>query len=263
MTNGLYYPARATRKMRIGITRKEYEKGFWETDKLINTVVGIGNEMARLAISDGIKAVEQSSYYKHQVKKWCRQTFAEQERYEHTHLRKMLKDQQQLFLDFLDAVEKEFRPHIFNIYMSVKQVMLKHKQSNADLKARVECGRICATMACASFDSLMEAHREKFGVDYTALFQQFRYTKPMVLWTNVADVIVVNDHPEDHVSLTEDKNCQLAYDIMSRKLSDFNLINRIGYVAISLNQEIARKYANDDELQELREKYAERVKTQY
>lgn len=69
MTNGLYYPARATRKMRIGITRKEYEKGFWETDKLINTVVGIGNEMARLAISDGIKTVEQSPFYKHQVKK--------------------------------------------------------------------------------------------------------------------------------------------------------------------------------------------------
>ena len=245
--------------MRPGMTREKYEHGYWETDKLVNCIVGIGNEVARLAISDGISAVEKSNRYRHEVKHWTKETFREQEAYENMHLHKFLSDQQQVFLDFLDAVEKEFCPHIFKMYMSLKLVMLKHRQGDSDLKARVECGRVVALMACANFDVIMQDSKQKYGADYTALFQQFRYTKPLAAWTRVAEKIVVNDHPEQELSLTGDENCQLAYDILARKMADFELINRIGYVALAHNQEIAAKYASEEDLRELQEAYGEKL----
>lgn len=263
MVNNIYYPRRATRLMRPGMTREQYENGYWETDKIVNCIVGISNEVARLAIADGISAVEKSKFYRHEVKHWTKETFREQEAYENGHLRKFMKDQQQVFLDFLDAVEKEYRPHIFKMYMSLKLVMLKHRQSNAELKAKVECGRVVAVLACANFDAIMEAHRKKFGADYTALFQQFRYTKPLAAWTRVAEKIVVNDHPEQDISLTGDANCQLGYDILARKMADFDLMNRIGCVALRQNMDIAEKYANEEDLQELREQYGEHAMAQY
>lgn len=261
MINGIYYPKRATQMMKLarpGITRKDFEQGYMETDKLVNTIVGLGNEVARLALADAIYAVEKSDFYFFNVAKWTRKTFEEQESYEHRHLHKFFKDQQQVFLDYLDAVEEEFRPHIFKMNMSLRLAMLRQKQSNAILKAQVECGRVIAKLACDNFDALMEAHRKKYGVNYAAHFQEFRYTKPLALWTRVTRLIVTDDHPEDNNSLTDDKNCQLAYEVLARKMCDFKLINRIGYVAISKNREIAEKYATMEELQELQDQYGER-----
>lgn len=257
MINSIYYPRRATMMMRPGMTREKYEHGYWETDKLVNCIVGIGNEVARLAISDGISAVEKSKLYRHEIKHWTKETFKEQESYEGEHLSKFMKDQQQVFLDFLDAVEKEFTPHIFKLYMSLKLVMMHHRQNNAELKAKVECGRVVATMACANFDVIMDTCKKKYGADYTPLFQQYRYTKPLQAWTRVAEKIVVNDYPDKELSLTNDANCQLAYDILAKKMADFELINRIGYAALKLNPETAAKYATEEELRELREEFGD------
>ena len=249
--------------MRPGMTRQQYENGYWETDKIVNCIVGVSNEVARLAIADGIKAVEGSRLYRHEVKHWTKKTFSEQEAYENGHLRKFLKDQQHIFLDYLDAVEEEFRPHIFKLYMSLKQAMDRQHQGNSELKARVECGRVAAVLACANFDDVMKSHLEKYGADYTALFQQFRYTQPLHCWTQVAQRIVRDDHPETPTSLRDDEQCQLAFDILARKTADFELINRIGYVALSQNEEIARKYADEDDLRELQLAYGQHAASQY
>lgn len=41
------------------MTRELYEKGFDRANSLVNTMIGIANEVARLAISDGIEAIKQ------------------------------------------------------------------------------------------------------------------------------------------------------------------------------------------------------------
>lgn len=255
MTNGIYYPRRATRLMRPGMTREQYMHGYDETDKLVNTVIGMNNEVARLALADAIYAVEKSEYYRHEIKKWTKETFKEQEAYEGRHLSKFFKDQQQVFLDYLDAVEKEFKPHIFNMYMSLKMAMMKAHQHEAGLKAKVECGRVIAMIACANFDVLMREHKKKYGADYTAVFEEYRYTKPLALWSKVTERIVVDNHPENPTSLTDDAMCKRSYEVLACKMCDYKIINRIGCVAISQNKETAKKYANEEELKELFNSY--------
>ena len=82
----------------------------------------------------------------------------------------------------------------------------------------------------------------------------------MQLWTKVAEAVVINDTGDETLSLTDDENLKLAYDVMARKLADTDLISRIGYVAIEQNPEIAARYASDEDLQALQRQYGEKVK---
>lgn len=236
------------------MTEQRFMEGFDRTNMLVNCFVGVANEVARLAISDGMALLEKSRYYRHNIKRWSRETFRRQEAYEYLHSQNF-GDRTQLWLDYLDAVENEFRPHIFNVFMSLKQVMDRHRQSDSLLKAKLECGRVCATLAVAQFDVLMADEKQRWGVDYTSMFMPARYDGPLQTWTYICECLVKDEHPESPMSLTEDRNCQLAYDILARKLNDESLINRIGAVAIHYNLDVARKYASPDDISELEERF--------
>ena len=233
-----------------GLTSEKYMEGFERTNTLVNTMVGVANEVARLAIADGIKAVKQEGLYRQRTKQLCNETFARQEAYEARHNRNF-GDRLKLWLDYLDDVEAEYRPHIFNIYMSVKQVLDRHRQSRSELKARLECGRICATAACGEFDTIMADMKQNYGADYTPHFEAGRYTAPLHAWTQLCDIYVQTDDPDDFISLTEDPNCHLACDVLCRKLNDPDMLNRVGKKAIEQNLETARQYATEEDLVEL------------
>lgn len=53
--NPLYYSNRHSREIMAAnpnMTRERYEKGFDRANSLVNTMIGVANEVARLAISD-------------------------------------------------------------------------------------------------------------------------------------------------------------------------------------------------------------------
>lgn len=251
--NPLYYVRRHSNQILAEnphMTQELYMKGFDRANSLVNTMIGIANEVARLAISDGIDAIKKAGLYKQKTKQLCNETFRRQEHYEAIH-NSNFGDRLKLWLDYLDGTEDEYRKHIFNIYMAVKMALDKHKQTNTELKAKLECGRICAEMAVGQFDALMRDLKDKFGVDYTPLFVAGRYTDPLYSWKQVCDLYVKTDDPADYIDLNSDDNLRLAADIMARKLSDHELLNRIGKHAIEMNLETAKKYASEEDLEEL------------
>lgn len=232
------------------MTRERYMEGYDYTNSLVNTMIGIANEVARLAISDGIDAIKKAGLYKQKTKQLCNETFRHQEAYEAIHNRNF-GDRLELWLDYLDGTEDEYRKHIFNVYIAVKQVLDKHKQKNTELKAKLECGRICGELAVDQFDALMQNMKKKFGVDYTTLFVIARYSNPLYSWIQVCDLYVKNDDPADYIDLNSDTNLRLAVDVLHRKMGDTELINRIGKRAIEMNMEIAKQYVSKEDLQEL------------
>ena len=209
-----------------GLTSEKYMEGFERTNTLVNTMVGVANEVARLAIADGIKAVKQEGLYRQRTKQLCNETFARQEAYEARHNRNF-GDRLKLWLDD------------------------RHRQSRSELKARLECGRICATAACGEFDTIMADMKQNYGADYTPHFEAGRYTAPLHAWTQLCDIYVQTDDPDDFISLTEDPNCHLAFDVLCRKLNDPDMLNRVGKKAIEQNLETARQYATEEDLVEL------------
>ena len=252
-TNPLYYTHRHSNQIKAacpGMTQKRYMEGWDRAESLSNTMIGVANEVARLAIADGIDAIKRAGLYKQKTKQLCNETFRRQEHYENTH-NQNFGDRLQLWLDYLDGTEDEYRRHIFNIYMAIKQTLDKHKQKNTELKARLECGRICAEMAVAQFDALFQDLKQKFGVDYSPLFQAGRYDGPLHTWRQLCDIYVKTDDPDDFIDLNTDKNLRLAADILAHKLNDAEVLNRIGKNAIEQNIETARKYTSKEDLKEL------------
>ena len=248
-TNQNYYPKRASMLKPIWVPEQNDMIGCDHTEKLVESLVSVANEVARLAISDAMSLLEKSKYYRHNIKKWSRETFRRQEAYERTYIRDY-GDRAQVWIDFLDAVEKEFRPYINNIFTAVKKVMDENQLSESLLKAKLECGRVCATLAVAQFDVMMASEKRRWGVDYTSRFMPARYDGPLQTWTYICEELV-----RIPMSLTEDKNCQAAYNTLAKMLNDEDLINDIGAVAVHYNLEMAREYVDPEDIEELENRF--------
>ena len=120
--------------------------------------------------------------------------------------------------------------------MAVKMALDRHKQKDTELKARLECGLICAELAVGQYDALMQDLKEKFGADYSPLFARGRYDQPLHTWRQLCALYVKTDDPSDFIDLNDDPNLRLAADVLARKLSDSDILNRIGKHAIEMNR---------------------------
>ena len=251
--NPLYYTHRHSDQILAAnpsMTQEQYMAGYDRANSLVNTMIGVANEVARIAISDGIDAVKRGGYFRQKTKQLCNETLRRQEEYEAVH-NQNFGDRLKMWLDYLDGTEGEYRRHIFNVYMAVKQLLDRHRQHGTELKARLECGRICAELAVGQFDALMQDLKEKFGVDYSPLFIRGRYDGPLMAWRKVCDIYVQTDDPRQYINLNDDANLRLAADVLARKLSDADVLNRIGKHAIEQNMEVASRYASKEDMEEL------------
>ena len=236
------------------LTPTQYLQGWDETNSRVNMLVGVANEVARLAVSDAIDAIKAAGLYKQRTKQLCRETERRQEEYEAMH-NKNFGDRLKLCLDYLDSAEQEYRQHIFHIYMTIKQVMDRYRDGRTEMKARLECARICCTLAVGEFDVVMRSMKEKYGVDYTALFQDGRYDRVLHTWSQLCEIWVQSDDKrEGEVVLNDDKQVDLAVDVLTRKLNDPDYINRMGKFALEHNLDTAQKYISQEDI-EILEQY--------
>lgn len=252
-TNPLYYTRLHSDQVMLScpsMTRERYMQGYDRANSLVNTMIGVANEVARATIADGIRVIKDAGLYRQRTKQLCNETTRRQEEYERIH-NQNFGDRRKLWLDYLDGVLAEYRPHIFNIYMAVKQVLDRHRQTDAHLKAALECGLICAELAVGQFDALMKDLRDEYGVDYSPLFSAGRYDGPLFSWRQLCAIYVRTDDPEEYIDLNADKDLRMAADVLARKLSDHDIINRLGKRTIELNREVAARYADPDDLREL------------
>lgn len=241
------------RAMNPTLTSKQYLHGWDETNSRVNMLVGVSNEVARLAVSDGIDALKAAGLYKQRTKQLCKETVKRQEEYEAMH-NKNFGDRLKLWLDYLDSVENEYRQHIFHIYMTIKQVMDRYRDGNTEVKARLECARICCTLAVGEFDDVMKSMWEKYGVDYTALFHDGRYDRVAHTWDELCSLWVKTDDPKGYINLNADAQVNLAVDVLARKLNDTDYINRMEKFALDHNLDTAEKYISQEDI-EILEQY--------
>lgn len=209
MTNPFLYQKRYSAELKMAnpkMTQELYMEGYDRANSLVNTMIGIANEVARIAISDGIDAIKQAGLYRQRTKQLCRETFRRQEQYEAIH-NSNFGDRLKMWLDYLDGTEDEYRRHIFNVYMAVKMALDRHKQKDTELKARLECGLICAELAVGQYDALMQDLKEKFGADYSPLFARGRYDQPLHTWRQLCALYVKTDDPSDFIDLNDDPTC--------------------------------------------------------
>ena len=110
-----------------------------------------------------------------------------------------------------------------------------------------------STQIQAACPQMTQEHdlQDRYGVDYSPLFIRGRYDGPLYTWKRLCDLYVKTDDPAEYINLNDDENMRLAADVLARKLSDGDVLNRIGKRAIELNLEVASRYAGEEDLKEL------------
>ena len=243
---------------------------FYKLNSLVNLVVGAVNTIAGKAVIDAKNELyKRKDLWRHEIKYNARLAEKKYYDYEKVHMRNF-GVRYNLFLDYLSAIEDNIGKDVDMLTYSIAQVLLKHNQTDAMLKAQIETARTMCEYACCVFDRLMkEANKKVYNesckysfsamqvekpFDYTPYFAPVRLTSVFCHWDKVTARLCKseNDVP---ISLDDDPNCKLAFEIIERKIVSEDFLNKAGYDALKLNPECIKESISDEDLKELEDKF--------
>ena len=250
--------------------QKHIEENFNKLNSLINLVVGAVNTIAGRAVFDAKSELfKRKDIYRQEVKMNAKLAEKAYYDYERLHTRNF-GGRYNMFLDYLSAVEDNIAKDIDILTYSIAQVLSKHNQKDAMLKAQIETARTMCEYACCVFDRLVkEANKKVYNecckyslstmqlrkpFDYTPYFAPARLTAVFHYWDKITARLCKseNDVP---ISLNDDPNCKLAFEIIERKLTSEDFLNKAGYDALKLNPECIKDSISDEDLKELEDKF--------
>lgn len=227
---------------------------------IVNIIIGAVNTLAGNALIDAKNELyKRKDLWRHDVKFNAHNAEKEYYKYERLHTSNF-GEKYNLFLDYLNAVEDEFKKDIQILKLSIWQVLTKNNQTDAKLKAEVETAWILARYAICVFDKIMEEAKNKTGFDYTPFFNKGRLTSTFHYWDLVDERICKADKGSGKISFDDDENCKLAFRIIEKKMMSEDLPNKAGYIAIKQNMELVGKSVSVEDFKQLEEKFGNKVK---
>src|SRR5574344_1908854 len=163
--------------------QKHIGENFNKLNSLINCVVGAVNTIAGKAVIDTKNELyKRKDLWRQEIKMNARLAEKAYYDYEAIHTRNF-GDRYNLFLDYLSAVEDNIGKDVDMLTYSIAQVLSKHNQKDAMLKAQIETARTMCEYACCVFDRLIkEANKKvyneccKYSLSTMQLRKPFDYT---------------------------------------------------------------------------------------
>ncbi|MGN1158299.1 MAG: hypothetical protein ACI4TK_19170 [Agathobacter sp.] len=248
---------------------KEYINAeFAHLNSLMNLVIGAVNTIAGKAVIDAKDELYQrKDLWRFDIKKNARLAEDSYYEYEKIHTRNF-GDRYNLFLDYLSAVEDNIAKDVNMLTMSIAQVLTKHNQKDSMLKAKVETARTMSEYACSMFDMLIEKANTKVNTycmnlilsrkmkpfNFKPYFEAGKITGVFHYWDKVTSVLCKPDNKGESITLNDDPNCKLAFEIIERKITSEDFLNKAGYDALQLNPDCISTIAAED-YQELVDKF--------
>ena len=241
---------------------------FAHLNSLMNLVIGAVNTIAGKAVIDAKDELfKRKDLWRFEIKKNARLAEDAYYEYEKIHTRNF-GDRYNLFLDYLNAVEDNIEKDVNMLTMSIAQVLTKSNQKDSMLKAKVETARTMSEYACSMFDMLIEKANNRVNTrcmklilsrkmkpfDFKPSFAAGRITGVFHYWDKVTSLICKPDHKGESIILNDDPNCKLAFEIIERKITSEDFLNKAGYDALQLNPECISTIAAED-YQELVDKF--------
>ena len=244
---------------------------YHKLNSLMNLVVGAANTIAGRAVIDTKNELyKRKDLWRHEIKLNARLAEKTYYDYERLHTRNF-GDRYILFLDYLSAVEDNIGKDVDMLTYSIAQVLSKHNQKDAMLKAQIETARTMCEYACCVFDRLIkEANKKVYNecckyslstmqlrkpFDYTPYFAPARITPVFHYWDKVTARLCKTGKGEEQIILNTDPNCKLAFEIIEKKLTSEDFLNKAGYDALKLNPECIKDSISDEDLKVLEDKF--------
>lgn len=252
---------------------KHIGENFNKLNSLINCVVGAVNTIAGKAVIDTKNELyKRKDLWRQEIKMNARLAEKAYYDYEAIHTRNF-GDRYNLFLDYLSAVEDSIAKDVNMLTYSIAQVLTKHNQTDAMLKAQVETARTMSQYACDIFDTIIREANKKVSdlciqnfksvrlrkpFDYTPYFAPARLTSVYHYWDKVTAKLCKTEGNVP-ISLNDDPNCRLAFEIIEQKITSEDFLNKAGYDALKLNPECIKSSISEEDLKELEDKFGKIV----
>ncbi|WP_028896695.1 hypothetical protein [Prevotella sp. HUN102] len=219
---------------------EEKRRTFNRVSVLFHTIVCAANDVAHTEMLDTVRLLQKTKHYRHEVKKACKDALKRYGDYDRRSLEDMRSeevDKRQLYMDFLDAVNERLKPHVFKLYMAVKQALDKRNVEESALKAHVICADQLLKYSVFLFDKFFEETPPIPPVDLRMTFLPARLHPVLSAWSVITDRLC----RDCDIDLDEEPDCKLAFDIIEYNITKERYINESGMEAVSLNEELVRE----------------------
>lgn len=258
--------ARTMVKDIMGYTKITDKKraAYKQLSSLFHTIIGATNDIANTTMLDAVNEIKKTKYYRHEVKRACKESIRRYEVFDKKNLDDMRSsriNKQQIYMDYLDSVNDRLHPHVFKLYMAIKQVLDRKSIPESSLKAMIHCADQLLSYSIFLFDDFFRQYPPIPPIDIRQTFISARLAPCLNAWDTVRQTIC-KDCAE--IDFAKDKNCKLAFDVIERNMTSETYINQSGKQALNLNpdvqleldkEEITKKKNKSIELSDLQKQY--------
>lgn len=191
------------------------------------------NDIADTAMRDAIEYIQKSGMYRMKTKRYCREAVKVYDGYQKK-LEQTLNGNSGndgkfgFWMDLADAYTERAQKHIDNLRHAVAEVLNKNHCKEVELKSCMITARTMINFAVENYDGYFQVSREREKINIEPMFRPARLGGVKTLFESATDCLF--DKYDESVNLDDDKQCQLAMDVISTQL---------------LNPEVVNKAAND------------------
>ena len=229
------------------LLKREWQiKEEWEhSASLFHCTVVPMNDLALSLMKDAHDELKKSKRYKQNVKHLARSAERAGQEYERLlYLESetnMYGDRRAFLMDYMDSWQENMKHDvdIFRFSISAYLQKLGYDKENT-LMTLVFAAHVMLEYACTLWDYFWDMIKERTGIDLSHEYKAARLTSVYNYWCSVSQSL----DPRDTVDLDKDKNCRTAFDIIQRKATSAESINKAGEQALDYNEDV-RQWAND------------------
>lgn len=210
------------------------------------------NNIAVMEITDAYNLLKDTRYFKRDIKRNAKMTMQRIDKYDRAVIRNMQRnlngDHSQFWMDYTDEHYDAVKHDLDIFYLSVLQVLTKFDEEERETKARLVTSHALLNYAIGMFDAYFQKVEEDQHLSMANMYTDARLSYVMSSWSEVVDAICITRKPMD---VDNDKNVQLAFDVIKTRLLDINSITKNVDKAIEYNPEVLNEVyhnpLNEDE----------------
>lgn len=188
--------------------------------KIVNIEIPLMNELASYALTDAVQAIKNSKYYRHQVKgliKITNKAIAETCEFGYSH---MLGGREYL-IEYCDIGKEHLDNDLMKLKYSISAALDRQFCPDSDIMTEVEYALILLAMSVDAYDFVCKAIYKVANVHVERIFSKYCANQATNNWLSVAKAL----YNRDKYKAYDDKNVQLAMQIICRKVTNFDTLS--------------------------------------
>ena len=238
-----------TQAIKLGLY--EHKEQWEHSASMFHCTVVPMNDIALSLLIDAHEELKKSKRYKHNIKHLARSAERAWQEYERLlYLESELNrygDRRAFLMDYMDSWQESMKHDVDIFRFSISAYLLKlgYDKENT-LMTLVFSAHVMLEYACTLWDYFWDMSKERTGLDLSQEYKAARLTSVYNYWRGVSQSL----DPHDTINLDKDKNCRTAFDIIQRKATSADIINKAGEQALDYNEDVMRWTENYDKNKE-------------